>query len=77
MYSPPRHYLFQRTLKPKTMSQKVQALHLANQLVCEAEANSFLTISLKRDTSSQEVIFPNKNVAKMVIRDLVKDCHDG
>ena len=59
------------------MPQKVQALHLANQPVCEAEADSFLTISLKRDTSSQEVIFPNKEVAEMVIRDLVKDCHDG
>ena len=75
--APPRHYSFQRSSKPKPISHKVQALHVANQPICEAEADSFLTISLKPDTSSQVVIFPNKKEAEMVIRDLVKDCPDG
>ena len=75
--APPRHYSYQRTSKPKPKSHKVQALHVANQPICEAEADSFLTISLKRDTSSQEVVFKNKKEAEMVIRDLIKDCHDG
>ena len=75
--APPRHSYFQRTTKPKPMSHKVRASQVANQPICEAETDSFLTISLKRDTNSEEIIFPNKKVAEMVTRDLLKDCHDG
>ena len=73
--APPRHYYEEKNGKP--VSHKVKAIQVANKPVTEAEADSFLTISLKWDTSSKETIFPDKNAAKLSIRAIIENCHDG